>query len=1240
VAHIGERVAGALAYAHGQGVVHRDIKPSNLLLDNRGTVWVTDFGLAKADDGGNLTQTGDILGTLRYMPPEAFGGKVDARGDIYALGLTLYELLTFRPAFEEKDRGRLIRQVTDEAPPPVWKLNPDVPRDLATVVQKAIDRDPAHRYASASELADDLRRFVDDEPIRARRASPAERLARWCRRNPAVAMLSGAVALLVLAAIGGLLYGYRTSLRALRVETDLRAVADHRARQAEEAGLLAARHEAEARESAQRERQARQDATAALGQAEAAGGALEQELYISNVRLAQAALDARDGGQAAEALDRARPGPARPDHRGFEWHHFRRQLHGERRVWEIPGYSNVGGLQTKVSPDGRLVLSLGTDGSNRYLAVREVATGRELGRLPAFGTLASGYRIAWSRDGARLAVAGHTGRSTEQPGVVPAGRGTVELRVWNLADGRECLRLEKATSADAVISLGLDAGGTQVAVGLSRSIREELDPSRPGVELAVHDVATGGKPRWEASLPFDERISLDALAFDALGRTVTVGSIVRSPDASIFLGAGRLRAYETESGRMRFDIDLGADIPNSVQLDSEGRRIATALRAAGVEATVQLRDAQTGAVLASQSLPFLGTASFIRFSPDDRFLLAWAPLNPALLVLDAASGLAPVLQQRLDAVPDSSASPITFNTLLSDALFLPGGRGLRTLSGGVVKDWDFSDRDALARHRVFRDVVDLSVTPDGATVAVLGRQRGTHERSLTLFDRAAGTPAEPLPVWFPPAGSNHHIRLASDGRHVVLIEQAELGSGNTGSRPGRMELWELPSGRRVPLPEPADLGGVPDPSRQPAFSPDGSRLALVVEPARPSAGTAAVPSVDHFVAILDAASGRLIQTLRTTAPDLPPIGSGLTFSPDGMRMACTAQLVRTSRVPAKGAVLIWDLASGRLLTVLRRGASAITLPTFSFDGRSLAGYQATSRRVFVWRLDEPDQPLELATPLRIQQLAFHPDSRRLAGGSTSRSGSLEGKIQLWDVASGRELVSWTLPAPVATLSFTPDGHRLVAATQTFGGDSAQLVDFDAAPLDPEIEGLELVQKLRVDRPLNDEVVAAIRLATGYDTAVIAAAERLARGRPEDLRAITSRAASYLGRQPGASSAEDAQAALSYTDGAIRLDPSDGYAHELRGVALYHLGQFEPARDEQRRAIELGPPRAAALAYLAMCEAKLGRRVEAEAALEQARAVLAKLDSPSAPPPAQTAQLVDVAEAVVHGTQDAGKPPER
>ena len=206
VARIGVQVAEALEYAHRQGVLHRDIKPSNLLLDDDGTAWVTDFGLAKAADSDDLTQTGDLVGTLRYMAPERFAGRCDARSDVYALGLTLYELLARRPAFAEADRGELVRRVTQGEPPPLRQLDPALPRDLATVVHKAIEREPARRYAGAGALAEDLRRFLEDRPIRARRIGAAGRAWRWCKRNPvaAAALGSAAAALLAVAVVSSL----------------------------------------------------------------------------------------------------------------------------------------------------------------------------------------------------------------------------------------------------------------------------------------------------------------------------------------------------------------------------------------------------------------------------------------------------------------------------------------------------------------------------------------------------------------------------------------------------------------------------------------------------------------------------------------------------------------------------------------------------------------------------------------------------------------------------------------------------------------------------------------------------------------------------------------------------------------------------------------------------------------------------------------------------------------------------
>src|SRR5262249_45483044 len=160
VAALGAHVAEALHYAHGQGVLHRDIKPANLLLDTRGQVWITDFGLARVEGLEDLTHTGDVVGTLRYMAPERFGGRGDGRSDVYSPGVTLYELLTLQPPFAGEARAELIERILHDTPLPPRRHNPAIPRDLETVVLKALARSPQERYATAGELADDLQRFL------------------------------------------------------------------------------------------------------------------------------------------------------------------------------------------------------------------------------------------------------------------------------------------------------------------------------------------------------------------------------------------------------------------------------------------------------------------------------------------------------------------------------------------------------------------------------------------------------------------------------------------------------------------------------------------------------------------------------------------------------------------------------------------------------------------------------------------------------------------------------------------------------------------------------------------------------------------------------------------------------------------------------------------------------------------------------------------------------------------------
>jgi len=197
-AGLAAQAADALAYAHRQGVLHRDIKPSNLLLDANGTLWVADFGLAKESGADDLTTTGDIVGTLRYLAPERLNGTADARSDVYSLAATLYELLTLHPAFDAADRATLIKQIADGHVVAPRRLDPAIPVDLETVVLKALAREPAARYASAGDLADDLRNMLADRPVHARRLSLLGRGLRWARRNPALATALSAIVLLAI----------------------------------------------------------------------------------------------------------------------------------------------------------------------------------------------------------------------------------------------------------------------------------------------------------------------------------------------------------------------------------------------------------------------------------------------------------------------------------------------------------------------------------------------------------------------------------------------------------------------------------------------------------------------------------------------------------------------------------------------------------------------------------------------------------------------------------------------------------------------------------------------------------------------------------------------------------------------------------------------------------------------------------------------------------------------------------
>jgi serine/threonine protein kinase len=235
------QAAEALDYAHGMSVVHRDIKPANLLVDERGNLWITDFGLAQFHADVGLTGTGDLLGTLRYMSPEQAAGRrtmIDQRTDIYSLGATLYELLARRPLHDGTDRATLLHQILHDEPRPPRSVDRSIPVELETIILKAVAKEPEERYATAGELAADLRRFLEDRPVLARRPSFREQAWKWARRHRSlVTSLVGAllVSVAVLAAATVLVAGaYERERRKAFEAAEQRARADEERTRAEE----------------------------------------------------------------------------------------------------------------------------------------------------------------------------------------------------------------------------------------------------------------------------------------------------------------------------------------------------------------------------------------------------------------------------------------------------------------------------------------------------------------------------------------------------------------------------------------------------------------------------------------------------------------------------------------------------------------------------------------------------------------------------------------------------------------------------------------------------------------------------------------------------------------------------------------------------------------------------------------------------------------------------------------------
>jgi hypothetical protein len=313
-------VSRAVYYAHQHGILHRDLKPSNILVDAAGVPYVVDFGLAKRVGSASLTDSGALVGTPHYMAPEQAAGRKDltVAADVYSLGVMLYERLTGQTPFTGETPLDILRQVRESEPPRPSSITPGLSRDLETVCLKCLEKDPVKRYGSAEALADDLERWLCGEPIRARPVGQAERAWRWCRRNPVVAGLIGAVLLI--------------STFGTAVSSWFATKANDNARQAEEKAALEAKARGEA--SAQLVRAQNNLMTAQL---RTVAGVIEQD-PLEALRLLH------DPETCPEEL------------RDVAWRYYERQASRWVKM-TIPGVQRL----VTFSPDGRVAAFIGTD---------------------------------------------------------------------------------------------------------------------------------------------------------------------------------------------------------------------------------------------------------------------------------------------------------------------------------------------------------------------------------------------------------------------------------------------------------------------------------------------------------------------------------------------------------------------------------------------------------------------------------------------------------------------------------------------------------------------------------------------------------------------------------------------------------------------------------------------------------------------------------------------------------------